>query len=150
MKLQKIMVAVDLSEPSKAALRYGQFLAQKLGASLDLLHVANPDKVRGDDDVAVLHRGVPGSTLEINNELEIQRKLTAFLKDAGLDRDVRNDEIEQGDDAAETIAELAEKRGYDLIVIGTHGKSGFKRLLAGSVAQKVVNLAKCPVLTYRG
>ena len=143
-KIDRILVAVDLSPCSKAAIEHASFLASKLGATMDLLHVASPDDARGTDDVSVLMRGVPGSTLEIYNEQEIQKQLTAFIQDAGLQRQIRNDEIEEGD-PAEVIVKMAQERGYDLIVLGTHGRKGLQHLLMGSVAQKVSQSASCPV-----
>lgn len=144
-KIDRILVAVDFSPCSKAAIEHASFLTGKLGASMDLLHVASPNEVRGTDDVSVLLRGVPGSTFEIYNEAEVQEKLTAFVKEAGINRQVRNDEIEQGD-PAEVIVKIAKERGYDLIVLGTHGRKGLRQLLVGSVAQKVSQDASCPVL----
>src|SRR4051794_14950913 len=120
-KLDKILVPVDMSPYSRAALDYAWFLTAKLGATMDILHIAKPADVRGDDDVAILTRSVPGSTLEVYNEQEIQEELTKFLKSAGIDRKVRNDEIEQGNDPAAMIVKIAAQRGYDLIVMGTHG-----------------------------
>lgn len=147
-KLERILVAIDYSPASKAAVSYGVSLAEKFGAALDLLHVTHPAHVRGDDDVAVLHRGVPGSTLEAYNEEEVQDQLTEFVKSAGLDRQVRNDEIEQHRDPAQCILQMAADKSYDLIILGKHGRKGaLERLFVGSVAQKVVEAAKCPVLT---
>ena len=148
-KIERILVPVDFSASSKAAIQYAQFLASKVGASLDILHVANPSEVRGDDDVAILTRGVPGSTMEVYNEHLIQEKLNAFVKEAGLGRTVRNDEIEEGKDSAELICKVAKERGYDLIVMGVRGRKGLERLL-GTVTQKVSSSAPCPVLTCRG
>src|SRR5512141_1423401 len=143
-KMERILVAVDFSPCSKAAIEQGMFLSARLGASLDLLHVAAPSEVRGGDDVSVLLKGVPGSTLEIYSEKDIQEKLTAFVKEAGLNRQVRNDEIEEGD-PAEVIIQVAKDKAYDLIVIGTHSRKGLQQLIMGSVAQKVAQGASCPV-----
>jgi len=147
-KIERILVPVDFSASSKAAIQYAQFLAAKVGATLDILHVANPSEVRGDDDVAILHRGVPGSTMEVFNEHLIQEKLNAFVQEAGLGRTVRNNEIEESKDSAELICRIAKERGYDLIVMGTKGPKGLERLL-GSVVQKVTAAAPCPVVTCR-
>lgn len=148
-KLERILVALDFSPHSKEALKYGLFLAEKVSATLDVLHVADPDDVRGTDDVAVLHRGVPGSTMEIFNEELVQRKLNDFLADTGFGRTVRNDEIEQSDEPADLIVKLARDRGYDLILMGTQGRTGLQRLVMGSVAQEVIQKSTCPVLVHR-
>jgi universal stress protein A len=148
-KLERILVPIDLSPASKAALQHASFLAKKFNASLDVLHVADPSKVRGDDDVSILHRGVPGSTMEVYAEQETQDALTDFLKDAGLDRQVRNDEIEESKDPAGLIVKFASEKGYDLIVMGSHGtKHGLGRIFSmGSTTQRVVENATVPVLT---
>ena len=147
-KIEKILVPFDKSPASKAAIQYGMFLAEKLGATMDLLHVASPEKVRGADDVSILHRGVPGSTMEAYAEEEIQGELTEFVKEAGLGRTVRFDEIEEDKDAAHCILKIANEKKYDLIVMGVHGKKGgFERFFTGSVTEKVMQQATCGVLT---
>jgi nucleotide-binding universal stress UspA family protein len=145
-KLDRILVPFDFSPSSKRAIEYALFLGQKTGATVDLLHVAKPDKVRGDDDVAILHRGVPGSTLEQYSEEEIQDQLTEFAKGAGLDRKVRLDEIEEDRDVAHCILKTVREKGYDLIVMGRHNKSGFTQLF-GSVAKTVAEKVEVPVVT---
>lgn len=150
-KIERILVPVDLSPSSKAAIEYAVFLAQKFGATLDLLHVASPDKVRGGDDVSNVFRGVPGSTMEAYHEQDVQRQLNDFVKSAGLNRAVRNDEIEESKDPAQLIVKTAADKGYDLIVIGATGKGkGLVERMMGSVAQKIVQNAPCPVITCRG
>ena len=139
-KAERILIAINFSEPSKHALEYGRFLAEKLGAKFDLLHVANPRQVRGQDDVARLFRGTPGSTLEAYNEQEIAAELSTWVREAGLDRQVRLDEIEEGN-PAEEIARIANEGSYDLIVMGRH-----RRGKIGDVADKVIRLTSCAVI----
>jgi len=146
-KIERILVPVDLTAASTAALQYGSFLAAKLGATVDILHVSKPSDVRGDDDVALLHRGVPGSSMESFNEQQIQLQLNDFVKAAGLNRTVRNDEIEQSKDPAAFIVKHASEKGYDLIVMGTHGRKGLDKFIQGSVTAKVVASSSVPVLT---
>jgi nucleotide-binding universal stress UspA family protein len=148
-KIERILVPIDLSPASKSALEHASFLAKKFNAVLDVLHIADPQKVRGDDDVSILNRGVPGSTMEQYAEQETQDALTEFVKAAGLDRQVRLDEIEESKDAAACIVKVAKEKGYDLIVMGSHGtKHGLARVFSmGSTTQKVVESAPVPVLT---
>lgn len=148
-KLERILVAVDFSPSSQQALVTASFLAARTGAKLDALHVMTPRNLPGGDEVSMLYRGVPGSTLEKYTEAEAQEKLTAFLKSAGIDREARNDEIEPGANAANVIVQMAINGKYDLVVMGTHGRSGLDLMLEGSVAQKVVRHAPCPVVTCR-
>jgi nucleotide-binding universal stress UspA family protein len=145
-KLEKILVPIDFSPASKRAIEYAHFLGQKTGAQVDVLHIAKPDKVRGDDDVSILHRGVPGSTLEQYSEQEIQDQLTEFVKTAGMNRQVRLDEIEESKDVAACLLRIAGEKGYDLIVMGRHNRKGFANLF-GSVAHTVSEKATVPVVT---
>lgn len=147
LQLSRILVAIDFCPASLAALRMGRELAEKFGATLELLHVADPDSVRGTDDVSVLFRGVPESTLEVDSEKLVKERLSAFVREAGLERVVRNDEIEEGDDPGQTIIEHATARNIDLLVMGTRSKKGVSTLFVGSVAQKVLKNAPCPILS---
>jgi len=147
--LQRILIAINFSENSKHALQYGSFLADKLGATYDLLHVANPRDVRGRDDVARLFRGAPGSTLEVYNEQEIEGKLSAWVHEAGLNRRVRNDEIEQGD-PAEVIIQVANDKKYDLIAMGHHRRATIGDRVSGGVVEKVIRHVGCPVVVCGG
>src|SRR5512140_1386684 len=126
-KIQRILVAIDKTPHSKAALEYALFLKDQFKAELDLIHVCDPSKVRGTDEVAVLTRAVPGSTLEVYNEAEIQRELTEFVKAAGLNREVRNDEIEQAKDVVEMIVQTAAQKRADVVVLGSNVKGRVER-----------------------
>lgn len=139
-KIERILIAINFSESSKHALEYGRFLADKVGAKFDLLYVASEREARGSDDVARLFRGTPGSTLEAYNEQEVEAKMNAWVRDAGLDRPVRNDEIEEGD-PAEVIARIANEGKYDLVAMGRH-----RRHLSGNVVEKVIRHVACPVV----
>jgi nucleotide-binding universal stress UspA family protein len=74
------------------------------------------------------------------------REFVAQAREDGIE--IANTRVEQGD-PSHTIVTLADSDGYDLIAMGTHGRSGFAHLLLGSVAEKVVRRASCPVLTVR-
>jgi len=148
-KIERILIPISFSENSKHALGYGRFLADKLGATFDLFHVANPREVRGQDDVARLFRGTPGSTLEVYNEQEIQDKLSDWVREAGLNRPVRNDEIEQGD-PAEVIIQIANEKKYDLIAMGHHRRASIGDFVSGGVVEKVIRHVGCPVVVCGG
>lgn len=148
-KIERILIPINFSETSKCALDYGRFLAQKLGATFDLLHVANTKEVRGNDDVARMFRGVPGSTLEVYNEQEIEAKVSAWVREAGIDRRVRNDEIEQGD-PAEVIIRIANEGKYDMLAMGSHNRATLSDRVSGSVVDKVIRHVGCPVIVCRG
>lgn len=146
--IRNILVPVDFSECSREALRQAGDLAKRLGAQLTLLHVWEiPPYIPPEAMV-----GVPGQTaqtLSRTAHAHAEQQMRAFVdeaKTAGMPVDA---ELLETGDPARTIVEVAERGGHDLIVIGTHGRTGFSHLLMGSVAEKVVRRAPCPVLSVR-
>ncbi len=146
--IRHILVPVDFSEPSREALEYAAGLAKQFGATLDVLHVweAPSFVVPGSGMVS-------GTSSEISmHELirkDAEQALDAFVREAGKRRiEVRSARAERGH-PANAIVEAASDGSYDLIVIGTHGRTGLARALVGSVAERVVRLARCPVLSVR-
>ena len=142
-KVQRILVPVDFSEPSKKSLEYANYFAQRFDAKIDVLHVWRPTEYTGDAMVT-LTRSEPELTLSTFLRNHADQQLTAFLTDMPH----ANRMLESGD-PAQVIARVAREGGYDLVVMGTHGRTGFSHMMMGSVAEKVVRLAPCPVLTYR-
>lgn len=144
--LKKILVATDFSVPSDAALAYGRELARTFNASLTVLHVAENLAARG--------YGADGFVFfepEMQRELETsaRRQLEGLLGDE--DRMVLQAQtaLRTSNAAAATIVEFAREAQIDLIVMGTHGREGAAHALMGSVAERVVRTAPCPVLTVR-
>jgi len=135
--LKHILVATDFSPPSEAALTYGRALARTFGASLHLLHVAENFFMRSTPFDP--HAIVAGK----------MRTLDDCLSD--YDRTVLRARpiVEMSDSPADAIVEYAQSERVDLIVIGTHRRSAVSQLLVGSVAERVVRFAPCPVLTVR-
>jgi universal stress protein A len=142
-KIQRILVPVDFSETSKRALEYAYQYVQRFDAKLDVLHVWRPAEYAGDEMV-VLTRSEPELTLSTYLRNHADQQLTAFL--AGVPHSKQM--LESGE-PAHVIARVAGEGGYDLIIMGTHGRTGLSHLMVGSVAEKVVRLAPCPVLTFR-
>ena len=142
-KIERILVPVDFSEAAKQALAYAAFMARRFDAQLDVLHVWRQVDYTGDAMV-VLTRSEPELTLStfLRNHADLQ--LNEFL--GGVPHNKRM--LEPGEPAP-TIVQVATEGGYDLIVMGTHGRTGLTHMVMGSVAEKVVRLAPCPVLTYR-
>src|SRR4029450_6724981 len=144
--LKKILVATHFSDPSDAALAYGRELARTFNASLTLLHVAENLAARG--------YGADGFVFfepEMQRELETsaRKQLEGLLCDE--DRGVLQAKtaLRTSNAAAATIVEFAREAQIDLIVMGTHGRGAVAHLLMGSVAERVVRTAPCPVLTVR-
>jgi nucleotide-binding universal stress UspA family protein len=142
-KLQRILVPVDFSETSKRALEYAHFFANRFDAKLDVLHVWRPSEYAGDEMV-VLTRSEPELTLSTFLRNHADQQLSAFLQDVPHSK-----QLLLSGDPAQVIANTAREGAYDLVIMGTHGRTGLSHLMMGSVAEKVVRLAPCPVLTWR-
>jgi universal stress protein A len=141
--IQRILVPVDFSETSKRALDYALLFANRFDAKLDVLHVWRPSEYAGDQMV-MLTRSEPELTLSTFLRNHADQQLSTFLKGVPHSKQM----LESGE-PAHVIAKVAAEGKYDLIVMGTHGRTGLSHMMVGSVAEKVVRLAPCPVLTYR-
>ena len=143
--LKNILVATDFGEASDAALSYGRDLARTYGATLHVLHVAENLVVRYANDEALAL--LPQLQTDIN---EAARKRMAELV-TDEDRTMLHAKpvVLAVFGTAEAIVEYAKTYNVDVIVMGTHGRGGFAHLLMGSVAERVVRMAPCPVLTVR-
>lgn len=140
----KILVPVDFSPYSRAATRYALDLARRYGAPITLVH-AYQTVVYALPDSYVVY--TPDQLANVLTTLQSQLNGAAAeaRKDGSVEVDTR---VLQGDVASE-IVQCAAAEGYDLIVMGTHGRTGPSHLLLGSIAEKVVRRAPCPVLTVR-
>ncbi|HLV65081.1 MAG TPA: universal stress protein [Polyangiaceae bacterium] len=145
MAFQRILVPVDYSEDSRAALAVAVDLARSLGATLDVVHVWDrPSYV--SDTVLVGHGAEQrplGELIRENAELEMKEFLDALNLPSGITRSSR---LISGAPAAALLEELR-TGNYDLVVMGTKGRTGFAHLLLGSVAEKLVRHSPVPVLT---
>ena len=143
---QRIMVAVDGSDTAGRGLKEAINLARDQKAKLAIVHVT--------DIVIVFGAGqFSGAYIEATRELArdtiAQARKTAQA--AGIEPEIQSPEIvTAGFHVADTIAERARDWNADLLVVGTHGRRGVSRLLIGSVAERVVRLAPCPLLLVRG
>jgi nucleotide-binding universal stress UspA family protein len=146
MTAQHVLVPVDFSEYANQALEYAIGLASKLGARVTLLHVMQSPPWGGAEMDATL----PYAYTQYIQVLEAESAngMQAYLERvtaAGLEGEVA---VVHGVPFHEII-ETAKTRQVDLIVMGTHGRTGLQHVLLGSVAEKVVRLAPCPVLVVR-
>jgi len=165
MAFRHVLVPTDFSEPANHALRYAVEEAVVHRAKVTLLHVQPSDA--GTDVYYVT--GSPASGFEAGLDLVAGGRLgtapvsepTVVRHDYSEEtltrlrdlvpkafRDTWEVEIAVGR-PAEAIVRLALERNADLIVMGTHGRTGLKHMVLGSVAEKVVRLAPCPVLTVK-
>ena len=143
--LKNILVATDFGEASDAAVAYGRELARSFGATLHVLHVADDVYVRlgGDAYVAVL----PELQKDIENAAH--KSLDQLLVDNDPNPLPVKKVVMTSSSTASAIVQYAADADIDLIVVGTHGRGAMAHLLMGSVAERVVRTARCPVLTVR-
>ena len=142
-RIQNVLVATDFSEPSEAALNYGRELARSFHATLHVLHVT--------DSIYAQYGGEAYSVAlpELQGEIEdsARKELESLLNDEDR-RDFRAKPVLITALAkAAAIVDYARQNTIDVIVMGTHGRGAISHLLMGSVAERVVRTAPCPVLT---
>ena len=142
---KRILVPTDFSPPSDAALEYARSVAARYGAALQLLHVAE-DPYRAIYSGEVFVPEIEGLRDEIL--ADTSRRLKERLRPSDVTELHASAESIIGTPAG-SIVEYAGGHDIDLIVMGTHGRGGMAHLLMGSVAERVVRTAPCPVLTVR-
>jgi len=144
--IKKILCAVDFSDTSVHAARLAADLAATCSAGLELLFVAEPSAYELPEGVSVPEFSSRRVEQDFRRHVE-QRlaDLAASLSHGGTQADIS---LRSGLPYRE-IVKRAEEIGADLIVLGSHGRSGFVHRLLGSVAEKVIRIAPCPVLTVR-
>ena len=141
-QLSSVLVAFDFGDTSRSALNYGKNLARAFGARLHVLHVADVIST----SAAQFYPEGPGDPEDKAYELAISQLRTVLTAD-GLTS--ARPEVHVGPDPAKEIVEYAKAIHADLVVLGTHGRTGVGRLFMGSVAEHVVRTAPCPVLVVR-
>jgi nucleotide-binding universal stress UspA family protein len=144
--LKKILVPTDFGEAADAALTYARALARNFDASVDVLHVA--EDVSSRMFAGEVYVAVP-ATLQKDIEEMARKELDRRLIDNDPNPIVMHRMIITSNAPALSIVNYAKETGADLIVMGTHGRGPLSHLLMGSVAERVVRLAGCPVLVVR-
>lgn len=137
-EISNILLATDFSPSSDAAMHYARTMAEHYDAKLYLLHVLPPEP----------HIEIP---LDMAPELDAplaaaEQNLGRLLQLDGLKQIIREPLVERGE-VADVIPAMIKKHDIDLVVLGTHGRRGIRKMLLGSVAEQVFRLASCPVLT---
>jgi nucleotide-binding universal stress UspA family protein len=146
--IKNLVVATDFSEAADAALAYGRSVARAFGATLHVVHVVEDVFSRAGSVAA-------GSTNSVIAELyrSLEEAGREQLAQVITDEDRRDLHVKPvvltASSAGHEIVRYAEACGADLVVMGTHGRGKIASLLLGSVAERVVRLAPCPVLTVR-
>jgi universal stress protein A len=140
--IQRILCPVDFSDTSNHAVKYALGLAEPLGAEVHLLHVYQLPMYTMPD--GALLAGPQTATRVMESAQQALNELAAGL---GADPPLQK-HLTEGVPHAE-VERVANDIGADLIVMGTHGRTGLGHLLLGSVAERVVRTASVPVLTVR-
>jgi universal stress protein A len=144
--LKKILVPTDFGEAADAALNYARALARNFGASIDVLHVAEDISTRmfaGEVYVAM------PQTWQQDVQDAARKQLEGRLVDNDPDPLPVSPVVIVSNAPAVSVVNYAKETGADLIVMGTHGRGPMAHLFMGSVAERVVRLAPCPVLVVR-
>jgi nucleotide-binding universal stress UspA family protein len=141
-RLRHLLVATDFSEPSGVAINYGRDLARSYGATLHVMHVIENMLAFYAPEL-----GFAIADVERNIEAAVQRDLDSAMTILDDDSLKVRTIVTRGSNVANAITEYAKTHDIDLIIVGTHGRGAVSRFLMGSVAERVVRTAPCPVLT---
>ena len=144
--IQKIMVPIDFSEASEAAARYAAALARTVSASVHLIHVL--EVVPFAPGPLEFYAGESEPAREARYEAACTR-LNALAASMTANATRVTTEVRSGA-TADRIGEAVIDYGADLVVMSTHGRTGLSHLLLGSVAERLIRTARCPVLAIRG
>lgn len=143
---KNILIPVDFSDHSRRALDYGVALAERVGGQATALHVLPPAF-----EYIPLEQAVWGATVTANQIRErvtenAQKEFAKFMEN--LPETVRSRVTQEmlSGEPSETVLDRAEQGNFDLIVVGSHGRRGVARWVMGSVAERIVRHARCPVL----
>ncbi len=139
----KICCGIDFSEPSRAAMTEAAQLARRHEGELTLVHVWEPPPAVGKDAV------VSPPELFAQTRVEMERKLEGWRAEAERLAGLPVDAAVLAGNPAEELVRFARERFCDTIVMATHGRTGLRRLVLGSVAEKVVRTADCTVMVVR-
>jgi universal stress protein A len=143
MDIRHILAPTDFSDYSKKAISDAFELARTFGATLSLLHVLEPSPYLGEFTLPTMGEELLG---------DLERQASAALAQVLPEAQQAKIEVTRAvaiGSPAQKIVETAEAEHVDLIVMATHGRTGLSHLLIGSVAERVVRTAPCPVRTIR-
>ncbi|MCS7229953.1 MAG: universal stress protein [Candidatus Kryptonium sp.] len=143
MRIKKILLPTDLSPASISAFKYAKSLAEKYGASIYVLYILENIPI-----LAIHGLDLTLERVEKNMEENAKQQLEKIVKENLKTKSKVQIFIRKGvvDDE---ILKFADEKKVDLIVMGTHGRTGIEYTLLGSITEKIVRKAKCPVLTIK-
>jgi len=144
--LKNVLVATDFGEASEAALAYGRDFARTFGATLHVLHIV--------DDAAARMIGTEAYAIHfVKFQHELEESARKQLNNVVTDDDRQTINAKAvtrvSANTADAIVTYAKEAAIDCIIVGTHGRRAVAHLFIGSVAERVVRTAPCPVLTVR-
>jgi len=145
--LDKILIPTDFGPASETALRYGRELARRFGAELQVLNVVGNVYLAAANG----YGGGIGVPPQLQEEIEegARKQLEKLLDDEDRVELRATARVVTHNTPAAAIVDYARANGIGLIVLGTHGRGAFAHVFMGSVAERVVRTAPCPVLTVR-
>jgi universal stress protein A len=143
LKLKRILVPTDFSDCARKALQYALPMARQFGAEIVLVHVVQVSYFPGGELGAIDY-----ALLEKELREGGQKQLEEWIR-REIGEDIPSRMLLLSGQPVREIAETARKEEVDLIILSTHGRTGFKHLLLGSTAENVVRYAPCPVLVVR-
>ncbi len=141
--MNNILVPFDFSDSSTNALDYAYFLAEKQGSRITVLHVltAFNDIYNGEEHLQAIKESI------LVREMEIKDKLDSHIKRNEIKSLDIKTEIINSISVPAGIMDFLENQNFNLVIMGTHGKTGISKWLLGSVSEKIIKLSKVPVLT---
>jgi universal stress protein A len=143
--IKNVLVATDFSDAAAAALNYGRELARSYQAALHVIYVVDDMRWRYSFDMT------PSLMVGVQESLEeaARTQMAALITDEDREQLRARSVIQTAISPADAIVDYAKTAAIDLLVVGTHGRGAVQRLLLGSVAERLVRTAPCPVLTVR-
>ena len=146
--IKNVLVATDFSPVSETALAYGRALARTFNATLHVMHVVDNIAARiAYADMSFVGTAPP--ELQADMERAARAQLEAFVTETDRRELCAITQLKVSNSTATTITDYAREAGIDVIVVGATGRGAVDRMLMGSVADKVIRRAPCPVLAVR-
>lgn len=142
--IKKILIPLDFSEESMLALQHGAYMASQFGASVILLHAVKPNWAI----ISIENSTVPMDTIRYQTEMAIE-KLDEIAENIHKGHGIAVETLCETGRVCPVIISSSQEHNIDVIVMGTHGASGFEERFIGSNAYRVVNESTCPVITIQ-